>query len=122
MPWTMGAFAIGSLGLAGVPPVNGFVSKWFLALGALEADHLVVLGIYVLSGLLNAGYFFPIVHRAFFREGEHLEGHREASALMVVPLVITAMLSVLIGVCPDLFFHFYELASLIAQSLTGGLL
>ncbi len=122
MPWTMGAFAIGSLGLAGVPPVNGFVSKWFLALGALEADHLVVLGIYVLSGLLNAGYFFPIVHRAFFREGEHLEGHGEASTLMVVPLVITAMLSVLIGVRPDLFFHFYELASLIAQSLTGGLL
>jgi multicomponent Na+:H+ antiporter subunit D len=119
MPWTMAAFVIGSLGLAGVPPVNGFVSKWYLAMGALEADQLVVLGIFILSGLLNAGYFFPIIHRAYFRKGEGLKGHKEASALMVVPLVATALLSVLIGLRPDLFFHIFELAGGIARSITG---
>jgi len=121
MPWTMGAFVVGSLGLAGVPPVNGFVSKWFLGLGALEADRLLVLGIFVLSGLLNAGYLFPIVHRAYFRKGENLEGHGEASPFMVVPLVITAIMSVLIGLQPDILFHFFDLAALISQSLTGGM-
>lgn len=122
MPWTMGAFIIGSLGLAGVPPINGFVSKWFLGLGALEADQIVILGIFVISGLLNAGYFFPIIYRAFFMKGEGLEGYGEAPRFMVVPLVITAILSLLFGLRPDLFFHFYELAYMVAQSLTGGAL
>lgn len=122
MPWTMGAFIIGSLGLAGVPPINGFVSKWFLGMGALQADQTVVLGIFVISGLLNAGYFFPIIYRAFFMKGEGLEGHGEAPVFMVVPLVLTAILSLLFGLRPDLFFHFYELASMVAHSLTGGML
>lgn len=118
MPWTMGAFLIGSMGLAGIPPINGFISKWNLALGSLEADHLVVLGVLILSGLLNAAYFFPIVFRAFFKEGENLEGYTEASPFMVVPLVVTAILSVLFGLNPDLFFNFYH----IAQDVTGSVL
>ncbi len=117
MPWTMGAFTIGAMGLAGVPPVNGFLSKWFLALGALEADKLFILGIFIISGLLNAAYFFPIVHRAFFKEGVNLEGYGEAPLFMVVPLVCTAVFSVILGLDPDLFFNFYQFAFEIANSL-----
>src|SRR5690625_7453500 len=40
MPWTMGAFAVGSLGLAGVPPINGFFSKWNIIMGSLDGDLL----------------------------------------------------------------------------------
>jgi multicomponent Na+:H+ antiporter subunit D len=65
MPWTMAAFTIGAMGLAGIPPINAFVSKWFLCRGALQADQLLILAIFLISGLLNAAYFFPIVHRAF---------------------------------------------------------
>ncbi len=122
MPWTMGAFAIGSLGLAGVPPINGFVSKWYLALGSLETDSIIILSIFIISGLLNAGYFFPIVHRAFFKDGKDLEGHKEASPLMVVPLVITAILSILFGLNPDLFFSFYHIAAEVTNSVLGILL
>lgn len=117
MPWTMGAFTIGSLGLAGVPPINGFLSKWYLAVGSLEGDMVLPVVILVISGLLNIGYFFPIIHRAYFRKGEGLEKYGEASPFMVIPIVITATLSLLFGIFPNLFFGFFELASSIAASL-----
>lgn len=121
MPWTMAAFTIGSIGLAGIPPVNGYLSKWFLAAGALQADVNIALFILILSGLLNAGYFFPIIHRAFFREGNGLEKYKEASLLMVVPLFITALLSILFGIFPDLFFNFFDLAVSVSHDVIGGL-
>jgi len=117
MPWTMAAFTVGSLGLAGVPPINGFFSKWYLALGSLEGDMLIPMFILIISGLLNAGYFFPIIHRAYFKKGEGLEGYGEASPLMVVPLVLTAILSILFGLFPNLFFGLFDLANSIALSL-----
>lgn len=120
MPWTMGAFAVGALGLAGVPPVNGFLSKWFLALGALEADHIIILVIFIISGLLNAAYLFPIVYRAFFKEGEGLEGYGEAPVFMVVPLVSTAVFSLLLGLNPDFIFNFYQFAAEIAETIIRG--
>ncbi|MEX1062065.1 MAG: proton-conducting transporter membrane subunit, partial [Balneolaceae bacterium] len=121
MPWTMAAFVIGSMGLAGIPPLNGFVSKWYLILGSLEGDMILPVVILVISGLLNVGYFFPIIHRAYFRKGdESLSGYGEASPFMVVPIMVTAALSVVFGLFPDLFFHFYELANSIAITLFSG--
>jgi multicomponent Na+:H+ antiporter subunit D len=120
MPWTMGAFTVGAIGLAGIPPINGFVSKWYLAMGSVESGNLIPLGILVLSGLLNAAYFFPIVHIAFFKKGENLEGKGEAPMIMVVPIVITAILSLLLGIYPDLFFKFFQLAGSITSSILGG--
>ncbi len=118
MPWTMGAFTIGAMGLAGMPPVNGFFSKWTLGLGSLEAGLWIPLAILVGSGLLNAGYFFPIVYRAYFKKpGVELNGVGEASPWMTVPIVITASLSVLFGLYPDLFFGIFELASTVAIQL-----
>lgn len=122
MPWTMAAFTIGSLGLAGVPPINGFFSKWYLSLGALESGQIIALSVFVLSGLLNAGYFFPIIHRAFFRKGENLEGHGEAPLLMVVPLVLTAVLSILFGLYPDIFFKFFHIAVDVTNSIMRGII
>jgi len=117
MPWTMAAFVIGSMGLSGIPPINGFFSKWYLAMGALEGGMLVPVGVLVLSGMLNAGYFFPIVYRAYFKKGEGLEGYGEASPFMVVPIMVTATLSVLFGLFPNLFFGFFDLAVDISATL-----
>ena len=117
MPWTMGSFAIGSMGLAGIPPINGFFSKWNLALGSLEGDMIIPVIVLVVSGLLNVGYFFPILYRAYFKPGEGLEKYGEASPLMVVPIVITASLSVLFGLFPNLFFNFFDLAVDISSTL-----
>ena len=67
MPWTMAAFTLGAFGMIGVPPLAGFVSKWFLASGALEAGQPWVIGVLAASSLLNAAYFLPIVYRVWFR-------------------------------------------------------
>jgi multicomponent Na+:H+ antiporter subunit D len=67
MPWTMAAFGIGALSMIGLPPAAGFVSKWYLVSGAMAQAQWFALAVVLLSTLLNAGYFLPIVWRAFFR-------------------------------------------------------
>jgi multicomponent Na+:H+ antiporter subunit D len=93
MPWTFAAFGVGALSMIGLPPAGGFVSKWYLVSGALEAGHWLALGVIVASTLLNAGYFLPIVYRAFFREANG-EAHGEAPVSMVLALVATAALTI----------------------------
>jgi len=121
MPWTMGAFTIGAIGLAGIPPLNGFISKWQLGLGSLQAGETLPLVILIVSGLLNAGYFAPIVYRAFLKKAPVAYEQGEASPAMVAPIVITALLSLLLGLNPDLFFHFYRLATAISGSILEGI-
>lgn len=109
MPWTFAAFAIASLSMIGVPPVAGFISKWYLVLGAWDAGSIGLLVVLLASTLLNAAYFAPVAYRAFFaappaRDAEQNFG--EASPAMVVPLMITAALSVAIGIFPGFFMQF----------------
>jgi multicomponent Na+:H+ antiporter subunit D len=123
MPFTMGAFAVASLGLAGLPPMGGFVSKWYLVWGAYEAEAVLFAAIMAFSGLFTAGYLFPIVYRAFFRppaagSPAALATGRDASGLMVVPLCITAALGLALGV-GDLF-GVGTLAADAAAAVTGG--
>jgi multicomponent Na+:H+ antiporter subunit D len=120
MPITMAAFAIASVGLAGIPPVNGFISKWYLVQGSFDVGQMVFVIILLLSGLLNAGYLLSIVVRAFFAPSDKFTKLGEASPLMVVPLAITAVLSLLMGIFPDRVPYFFQLASNVAQSVMGG--
>jgi len=120
MPLTMAAFAIASVGLAGIPPVNGFISKWYLVQGSYDVGQLAFVITFLLSGLLNAGYFFSIVVRAFFAPSDKFTRFGEASPLMVVPLMITAALSLLMGLFPDRLPYFFQLASSAARSVLGG--
>jgi multicomponent Na+:H+ antiporter subunit D len=76
MPVTMAAFGVASLGLAGLPPLGGFVSKWFLGTGTIEAGEPLLALVVIGSGLLTAGYLLPIVHRAFFRPTPSCSLHR----------------------------------------------
>jgi multicomponent Na+:H+ antiporter subunit D len=108
MPFTMGAFAIASLSMIGVPPVAGFVTKWHLLNGAMGINNMVIVAVLMISTILNAGYFVPITIRAFFRgdkAGLNREGIKEAPLSMVIPLVIAALISVGIGIFPQFFTH-----------------
>ncbi|ERH06437.1 MAG: formate hydrogenlyase subunit 3/multisubunit Na+/H+ antiporter, MnhD subunit [Halonotius sp. J07HN4] len=67
MPLTMVAFGVAAAGMAGIPLVAGFVSKWYIVIGALEGGNTVFAGVLLLSGILNIAYFWPIVYQAFFQ-------------------------------------------------------
>ena len=108
MPWTMGAFTIGALSMIGLPPAGGFLSKWYILLGALEAEQMFALAVSVGSTLLNAAYFQPIVYAAFLKpEATDAQDHEhgEAPLPIVMALVITASATILLFFFPDLALH-----------------
>jgi multicomponent Na+:H+ antiporter subunit D len=105
MPWTMTAFGIGALSMIGLPPAAGFVSKWYLVSGAMQQGHWIALAVLLASTLLNAGYFLPILWRAFFRPlpAEALtHPHGEAPLPIVIALTVTAAGTVALFFFPDL--------------------
>lgn len=115
LPWTMGAFFIGSLGMIGIPPSGGFISKWYLVLGAAGAQEMAVLIVLLASAVLNAAYFLPVTYTAFFEPEKPpgaglaaLEEVREIP-MVAVPLVITAGLSLLLGLIPGFFVDLAQL-------------
>jgi multicomponent Na+:H+ antiporter subunit D len=103
MPWTMTAFTIGAFGMIGVPPMAGFVSKWHLGLGAIVAGQEWVIAVLALSSLLNAAYFLPVLHAAWFQEPttdwhvEHPGGRFEADWRLLLPPLVTATLVIAAG-------------------------
>jgi len=117
MPFTLTAFLIGSLSVIGLPPFGGAWSKYLLALGALEAGHIVFVAVLMISSLLNVAYLLPLVGRGFFRgnpgEGAPI-GIKEAPLFCVVPLCITAF-----G-CLLLFIFAEDLYALLLPLADGG--
>ena len=103
MPWTMAAFATASVSLVGIPLACGFVSKWYLAVGSLERGNVWLLGVLLISSLLNAAYLGPIVFRAYFEEEP--AGSRSDAVVevpwMIVPLGLTALATLILGVYPN---------------------
>lgn len=113
MPIVMWCFTIASLGLIGIPPLGGFVSKWYLAVGALDSGAGIFswLGpvVLLLSALLTAGYLFSITIAAFLPGADYDYGalqKREPTPWMTLPLVVLAALTVLIGLFPGMFVDF----------------
>jgi multicomponent Na+:H+ antiporter subunit D len=122
MPFTFGAFLLGSLSVIGLPPMGGSWSKWYLVLGSVEAGQLVMMGVLMASSLLSIGYLMPVVARGFFRQApdsdsagnEHGHNHigGEAPLLCVLPPVLTG-----VG-CVVLFFYAEEIYRLLTGIVT----
>jgi len=117
MPITFGAFLIGTLSIIGLPPFGGMWSKWYLGLGAVETGQLILLGVLMLSTLLNIAYLLPIPIRAFFSKpanGEHYTEVKEAPKTILLAMMITSAACIVLFFYPDTF---YQLASLAAGEL-----
>jgi multicomponent Na+:H+ antiporter subunit D len=95
--------------LAGLPPGAGFVSKWLLLLGGLEAAAWSGVAALLASTLLNIAYFAPIVVRAWMSPASPT-AITEAPATMLVPLVLTAVAALAIGLAPDALVPLLSLA------------
>jgi formate hydrogenlyase subunit 3/multisubunit Na+/H+ antiporter MnhD subunit len=137
MPITMLAFSVGALGMSGIPPAVGFISKWYLCLGSLEGGGIMITFLFVLlaASLLDVVYFFPILHTAFFKEPEG-EGEeeviKEAPLFMLIPLTITAIFSIIFFLAfvlrpiemlspyiDILSLHIYDLVELAVRNVTS---
>jgi len=118
MPITMAAFFIASLSIIGLPPCGGFLSKWNLVLGSIEAHRPLVLVVLLVSSLLNAGYFMPVVYKAFFFKTESaVAGVKEAPLCCLIPLCLTAIFSIIFLFYPQ---PFYELISHALKCIIGA--
>ncbi len=100
MPWTMAAFALASSSVVGIPATSGFVSKWYLAIGTVELPSLALLGVILVSSLLNAAYLGPVVYKAYFEEAPGSQEEVREVPWMVAPLAISAAASLLLGIFP----------------------
>jgi len=110
--------------MVGIPPLCGFISKWYLCLGTLQAREVFFLFVLLTSAVLNAAYFFPIVYAAFFRKPAIAgapSGMSEASLPLVIPLSITVVMAVIFGIFPNFIFHFFDLARSAATSILTGM-
>lgn len=122
LPWTLAAFAVAAVSIVGLPPTAGFITKWHLMIGALEARQVAVLIVLLVGTLLSAAYYFPIIGSAFFGTPADARsvagaGHpgparlpRELSPLIVAPLVLTALICLAIGIYPDPLLAIVQLA------------
>lgn len=141
LPVTLGAFLIGAFGMCGAPPLAGFISKWHVALGAVESGYIFFLLIIVVGSLLDVVYFFPVIRDAFFAkvpadetlavdleekvniytEKKHvIENQQTLYLFMVVPLAITAIFSILLCFFPNTF-SIYDLAQTAVKNIFGGM-
>ncbi|MCG8633739.1 MAG: monovalent cation/H+ antiporter subunit D family protein, partial [Desulfobacterales bacterium] len=113
MPITFAAFFIGALGVIGLPPSGGFYSKWNLILGTLESGHTIFMVVLLLSSFLNAFYFLPIIYQGFFGTSDVPEdnepGIKEANLCCVIPLSITAVVSIVLFFFPGMFMDLIKL-------------
>ncbi len=117
MPITMAAFFIGSLSVIGLPPTGGSWSKWFLALGTVEAAQYQLLAVLMLSTLLNVAYLMPIPIRAFFSHSPHGESFSHTTEAPL-PCLIALVLSA--GGCLALFLQPDTIFTLLGPILPTG--
>ena len=113
MPVTLWCYTFASLALIGIPPASGFISKWYLSLGALESGIPTFswLGpvILLISALLTAGYLLPLTVKGFLPGDDFDYGKlekKEPVKMMVLPIMILAALAIILGVFPGPLTNF----------------
>ena len=122
MPWTMAAFTIAAFGMIGLPPFAGFISKWYLAGGAIDVGAYWVVGILVGSSVLNAMYFLPLVYAVWFRPLAHRAPPiRSIGWWLVAPPLVTAALSIGAGLFAASIVSPLEWAKIIAERTYYGI-
>jgi len=122
MPITMACFSVASLGIAGMPFIVGFISKWDILLGAIQAGQPLYIAVFAASALLGLSYLMPVCYIAFFKKNDKGEftKYDEANPFMLIPICVTAVLSVLFGIMPNFGASLYDLAVIAAGAITGG--
>jgi len=97
-PWSMLAFTLAALSMIGLPPLAGFFSKWYLAVGAVEGEQSWYLIVILASSLLNAAYFFRIIERIYIKPADDTPSSQNDVAFsMLLPTLILALGLLVVG-------------------------
>lgn len=105
MPVVMAAFSIAALSIIGIPPMAGFVLKWFLGNGALESRYPIFLIVLIGSSILNATYFLPILYKAYLENSKESDSSHKSSKTpnsILIPIIITATGTIILGILAGL--------------------
>jgi multicomponent Na+:H+ antiporter subunit D len=126
MPWTFAAFTLAALAMVGVPPTNGFFSKWYLVLGGIGAGQWAVVVVVLASSLLTAGYFFRVLERVYARDESDESDERAESSearpggdpplAMRAPVVVLAAGTLVLGLA-----NAWLVSTILASALPAGL-
>lgn len=111
MPITMGVFTVGAMSMIGIPGLNGFMSKWYLSIAALEAGKPVFVFMILVSSFLNAMYYLPIIITAFLKKAPDRENVLVMDQLpvnMLIPMVLIGSGCILLGFFPQWVMKFVE--------------
>ena len=124
MPITCACFAVSSLGIAGLPLMAGFVSKFNILEGALKAGWPLAIAVLIAAALLALTYLIPVVRIFFAKEmkNDEISSRRcvkDAAPAMLIPLMLTAIIAVVLGFLPDAGPHLYDMAQMAAESIKG---
>jgi multicomponent Na+:H+ antiporter subunit D len=121
MPWTMAAFTLCAFGMIGVPPFAGFVTKWYVGVGAVDAGASWVVWLLVASSFLNAMYFLPILYNAWFDAPptnwpkERTFPGAETSLVLLLPTLFTAAAAIAVGLFASIPYSPLEWAQLVTE-------
>jgi multicomponent Na+:H+ antiporter subunit D len=119
MPLTMATFVVAGLGIIGVPGTAGFISKWYLALGALERGYWPLVFVIVASSLIAVVYVGRVAEAVYFREASEAGAKaKEPPASMLVPILVLGALTIVLGIDTRVSA---DIAAAAAKMLLGGL-
>jgi len=118
-PWSMASLSVAAISMIGLPPLAGFFSKWYLALGTVDNENWLFLAVILISSLLNAVYFFRVLEKVYMKDPSkpdektlEIAEYNEVSGSMLTPTIIlaislfviglanVAIVSVLLGISP----------------------
>ncbi len=113
MPLTAASFSVAAFSMVGIPLTGGFISKYLLAVGSMEASQAYFIALIVLSGLLNAAYYFPIIWEFYFASAGTASGERvfrkeRIPFSMQLPIVVTAALIIVLGTAGVLAYDYLQ--------------
>lgn len=119
MPLTMICFTLASLSMVGIPPFNGFITKWYIGMGALACGEPFYVILLIISSLLNAAYYFPIIIAAFFAvSSSEKETVKDAPVNMLIPVIVLGIFTFVFALLPE---HLpLQLARAVSHGLFNG--
>ena len=107
LPYTSLLLSLGAIIMVGLPPTIGFISKWFLIQGIIDADMYILVAVIILSTILNAAYYFPMIYKPFFGHSNKTFTYKE-DMFLVLPVALIGLISVILFFTAETFIIFIE--------------